>query len=49
MQPSARMRPEKKEDGSSGACNLEAGGYCGNIFVWDVGRLLMDMPGIIHH
>ena len=38
----------EEEDGSSGACVLGAGGYCGNIFVWDFGRLLVATPEVMH-
>ena len=38
----------KEEDGSSGACDLGNGAYCGNIFIWDIGHLLVAMLGIIH-
>ena len=37
----------KEENGLLGACALGAGGYRGNIFVWDSGRLLVAMPGIV--
>ena len=38
----------KEEDGSSGACVLGAGGYCGNIFVRDFGRRLVATLGKMH-
>ena len=38
----------KEQDGSLGECFLGAVGYCGNIFVWDFGRLLAAAPGIMH-
>ena len=36
----------KEQDESSGVCDMETRGYCGNIFIWDFGRLLVAMPGI---
>ena len=38
----------EEEDGSPCACDLGAGGYCGNIFVWDFGRLLVAALGLMH-
>ena len=40
-----KIFPQKEEDGSSGACDLGAGGYCANISIWDSGRLLVATPG----
>ena len=39
----------KEENRSLDACALAARGYCGNIFVWGFGRLLVATLEIMNH